>query len=192
MMQSITDGTQPSSWKRLLLGTVTALLLVPVPVYSAYTLGDWSVTPGSGWAVGAGSGNKDLFIIPQPGFLTGDTTIDFTAPVLSGATTTNNVTVTTTNFDTIQNITAPSGGGLTLTIAFADSNGNPNNSGLIYGPNQFTTGNVPQPLLNPAPGKVTVNPNQDKMALVRFEWTGIGTNWSVPSTPTPIHITFTP
>jgi hypothetical protein len=192
-MQSITHGTQSRSWKSLLLGTVTALLLVPVPAYATFTLGSWSVTPGSGWAVGAGSGGKDLFIIPQSGFLTGDTTIDFTAPVLTNDGT-NGVNIVSTpgyqHFDTIQNINAGSGGGLQIIIGFLKpGNTDPAaNNTIVPAGNQFT-GTLPPTITG---SNININKNEVDTALVRFVWTGVGTNWSVPSTPTPIHITFTP
>jgi hypothetical protein len=185
-MQTVNREAQPRSWKSVLYGTLTTLLLLPVPVYATYSLGLWQVAQPSGLGWGVSGTGSTVTITPAAGSIDNGATIDFTAPV-NFTSTTHNVSITTTHFDSISGITS-FGTGLTITIGFLDSTG-ALQTPVIY-TNQFSSGTVNQPLL-PTPGSVTVN-NQSKMAIVRFAFDA-GTAWGVSSSPVqPITVTFTP
>lgn len=186
-----------SPWRRLnssrpiLLGGVTGLLLLPVPLFAAYTLGSWSVTQPAGhvWSATSGSSNFDLIITPQNGTAgASPVQIDFTAPVTFTSHPPNTGSATTLGFDAIRNITPfPSNSttaGLTVTIGFLKSNGTIDTT-IFQNSNQFT-GNLPS-ILDANPPTVTVDNNAHR-ALVRFVFTGIVSWQAVPGSQ--IHVTF--
>jgi hypothetical protein len=186
-MQANALATPAASWKRV-LGAMSVLLLVPVPLFGTYSLGTWSVSqPGGNTWSANGSSGFNLFITPQPGFAPPGfpVEIDFTAPV-TFTSTSNNVNVTTQSFSAITNITRfPSNGpgGLTIAIGFLKSDGTLDST-IFQNTNQFT-GTLPSSL-SPT-NNVTVG-NTAKKALVRFVFNPIVTWNTVPSSE--IHVTF--
>jgi hypothetical protein len=186
-MQTNARAAEAACWKRMLLGAVSLVLLLPVPVFAIYSLGTWSVSQpgGNNWSANGSSG-FDLFITPRSGFAgAAPIQIDFTVPV-SFTSITNNVNVTTQSFSAITNITRfPSNGpgGLRITIGFLKSDGTLD-SIIFQNSNQFT-GTLPSSL-SPT-SNVTVGSTANK-ALVRFVFNPIVTWNTVPSSE--IHVTF--
>src|SRR5262249_29587785 len=129
IMTTETRETQPTSWKSVLYGTLTVLLLVPVPVF-AYTLsGSWSVSQTSGLAWGASGTGDVLTITPAQGGVSGsDVVIDFTIAVTA---TGGSANISATSFDAINNINTFNSGRLTVTIGFEDKDHNLINSTKI-------------------------------------------------------------
>jgi hypothetical protein len=189
-MHTETAQASPARWKRLALGALSALLLVPMPVFATYSLGNWTVNQPNpvNWSANNSSG-FNLSITPKSGQDLGATPleIDFTAPV-TFTSTSNSVTANTANFSAL-NVNAFNNSptaGLTITIGFLKSDMTTLDQTIFTNNNQFVNPNNPVPF-SLATGSVPVD-NTAAFALVRFVFSPRVT-WQASST---ITVSFTP
>lgn len=169
-------------WPQATLGPLTALLLVPVPVFATYTLGTWSQVAGPDNWTPVGSG-LDLALTPVGDFVhAGSMEFDFVAKVSGSA---NSAGVSTSNFNAFRVNGFSSGSGLTVTIGFSPDSNPAHMNRQVFLSDQFT-GTLPSSLTGSNSTQSIVNGDY---AVVKFVFDG-NSSWGPTVPSSPVHITF--
>jgi hypothetical protein len=179
-------------WQQALVVGIHLLLLAPVPVFAALTLGTWSQvkpdgTPGgpTPWSTNSSAG-LDLALSPVAGAdPSGTVEFDFVAPVTTIA---NNVDVNTSGFSAFAVSSFSQNKGLIVTVGFSTSISPANLNRTIFVSNQFNTGQIMPDSLTGTHTPQNATALTD-YAVVKFVFTNPST-WA-PVISTPVHITFT-
>ena len=176
MEQRSTPHQSGRQWLRLLLGTISALVLLPLPALATLTFSSWSIT-GAAWDLTGSNGDNSLntgmlVFQPQGGS--------------SGVTVTMKSTVTVGGSDTILGTNTPSGGAVNLTtdkasfFCFVSGNGvqtllTPES---VTAENQFS-GSQPAPVFNSG---VAVSSAFTYTLTVKYTFNS-NSVWSAATTP---------
>src|SRR5262245_37547232 len=174
----------PTAWRQAAFAALSLVLLVPVPVLAAYTLGTWTQVAGPDTWSTSGSSGLDLALPPVEGVsVSGTVEFTFIAQVAGSA---NNVSVTPSNFNAFAVSSFSQNRGLIVTVGFSPDTNPANLNRTVFLSNQFNTGTLPSSLTGTNTPQNIVNGDY---AVVKFTFSNPST-WGPTVPSSAIHITF--